>query len=38
LLAKEAIDLANQAYKDAEKHYNTAVSMVKMVLLYRQMN
>jgi outer membrane protein len=29
LLAKEAIDLANQAYKDAEKHYNTAVSMVK---------
>jgi len=29
LLAKEAIDLANQAYKDAEKHYNTAASMVK---------
>lgn len=29
LLAKEAINLANQAYKDAEKHYATAKSMVK---------
>ncbi|WP_297889452.1 TolC family protein, partial [Sulfurihydrogenibium sp.] len=29
LLAKEAINLANQAYKDAEKHYQTAKSMVK---------
>ncbi len=29
LLAKEAIYLANQAYKDAEKHYHTAQSMVK---------
>lgn len=28
LLAKEAIKLANQAYKDVEKHYNTAKSMV----------
>ncbi|MCX7760032.1 MAG: TolC family protein [Hydrogenothermaceae bacterium] len=28
LLAKEAINLANQAYKDVEKHYNTAKSMV----------
>jgi len=29
LLAKEAIKLANQAYKDAEKHYNTAKVMVE---------
>lgn len=29
LLAKEAIKLANQAYVDVEKHYNTAKSMVK---------
>ncbi|MEZ0323852.1 MAG: TolC family protein [Hydrogenothermaceae bacterium] len=28
LLAKKAIELANQAYKDVEKHYNTAKSMV----------
>lgn len=28
LLAKEAIKLANQAYIDVEKHYNTAKSMV----------
>lgn len=28
LLAKEAIKLANQAYRDVEKHYNTAKSMV----------